>query len=116
MSYDLAGGPASAPTPPAIQQNGQEPWCFRVFPHPFDAADREYRGNPVMLMEFGHAAAGTISTNIYPGSAGPDPQVLVVPAGYSFYVTPAINTQLDILPGATFNENTPSRAKAEAVA
>ena len=118
MSYDLAGPPQTAVTPPAIQTNGQEPWCFRVFPHPFDAADREYRGNPVMLMQFGHATAGAIIDDIYPfnNATNPDPQVLVVPVGYSFYTNPAINSQLDAVPAGAFNERTPSQAKAKAVA
>lgn len=116
MAYDLAGGPLgpAIATPPAIQQSGQEPWCFRVFPHPFDAADREYRGNPVMLIEFGHAAAGTIGTTIYTGS--PEADEWVVPVGYAFYTIPGTNSQLDILPPLVFNEDTPSQAKAEAVA
>ena len=117
MSYDFPTGPAGAPTPPAIASTGQVPWCFRILPHPFDATDMEYRANPVMLMEFGHASAGTISTAIYPGAIPAlSENKWIVPAGFSFYLEAAQHPELDTVPAGPFNENTPSRAKAEAVA
>ena len=117
MSYDFAGGPATAPVPPAIASSGNMPWCFRILPHMFDATDMNYNANPVWIMEFGHAAGGTISTTIYPGAVPAlSENKWIVPNGYSFYLEPAQHPELDLVPAGPFNENTPSRAKAEAVA